>query len=82
MRSKRLINTCAIIWVIKTMSKIIVIDCPIRCPDYHEGTCFNRDKSNPSSNQWPPCEWYQGMENTFPEDCPLKDAPQDEQAHQ
>ena len=57
------------------MPKLAIIDCPI---DYHEGTCFNRGKLNPCSNQWPLCEWHQGLGNTFPADCPLKDAPEED----
>jgi hypothetical protein len=58
------------------MFKIAIINCPIKCPDYHEGTCFNLDKLNPSSNRWSACTWHQGMGNNFPIDCPLKDAPE------
>ena len=55
------------------MSKIAIIYHPVRCPSYHEATCFavvpprecNKRIGGPA---------YQ---ITFPDNCPLKDAPLD-----
>lgn len=58
--------------------KLALIDSPIRCPYYKEGTCFiarsKRKKAGATIARFLDCGWHQGMPgDAFPIKCPLPD---------
>lgn len=53
------------------MRKLAIIDSPIHCPHFHEGTCFFKTIGPPLILT---CTWNQSMPaDAFPKECPLPD---------